>query len=694
MEKLINMEPDKVRERITELSNEIRRHNHSYYVLSKPVISDYHFDQLLKELIQLEQEYPEFAEPNSPTRQVGGAITKEFQTVTHRYSMLSLGNTYSEDDIRDFEERIHKMIGDEVEYVCELKFDGVAIGLTYHNGNLIQAVTRGDGIQGDDVTANIRTIRSIPLKLLGNGYPDAFEIRGEVIMPHSSFDFLNEQRLEDGEEPFANPRNAASGSLKMQNSSEVARRQLDCFLYYLLGEDLPFQTHFESLQSARSWGFKISDYTVRCKTIADIFDYLDTWDKARHDLPFDIDGVVIKVNSLRQQELLGNTAKSPRWAIAYKFKAEQVSTRLLSVDFQVGRLGTITPVANLLPVALAGSIVRRATLHNADFITSLDVRIGDTVFVEKGGEIIPKIAGVDADKRPSDSSPLQFITVCPECSTPLVRQAGEAAWYCPNETACPPQIKGKLEHFISRHAMNIESLGEGKIEILFDHGLVRNPADLYDLTEEKILGLSKTYAAAGDKKEKTISFREKTVQNILKGIDSSRKTGFERVLYSLGIRYVGETVAKKLAFHFKSVQSLSNAGYEALIEVEEIGDRIANSIISYFREPKNIETIERLKAAGLQMEIDPSKTGQKSDVLSGLTFVVSGVFERFSRDDLKKTIEDHGGRNAGSLSLKTSYLIAGANMGPEKRKKAVKLNIPIISEEEFLDLLHNAPESL
>ena len=682
------MDPEKAKERIRELSDEIRRHIYLYYVLSKPIISDFQFDQLLEELSNLEKEHPGLAEPDSPTQQVGGALTKEFRSVRHTYPMLSLGNTYSEEDIREFEERVHKTIGDEVEYVCELKFDGVAIGLTYRDGSLVQAVTRGDGIQGDDVTNNVRTIRSVPLKLQGSGYPDEFEIRGEIIMPHSSFDYLNEQRAEDGEEPFANPRNAASGSLKMQDSAEVAKRQLDCFLYYLLGDDLPFQTHYEGIQSARSWGFKVSDYTVRCKTITDIFEYIDTWDKARNDLPFDIDGVVIKVNSLRQQDLLGNTAKSPRWAIAYKFKAEQVGTKLLSVDFQVGRLGTITPVANLQPVLLSGSVVKRATLHNAGFMASLDLCPGDTVYVEKGGEVIPKIVGIDFEKRLADSSPLVFISDCPECGSKLVQQDGESAWYCPNETACPPQIKGKLEHFISRHAMNIESLGEGKIEILYDHGLVRNPADLYDLTYEKIIGLEKIHEASGDKKEKKISFREKTVRNILNGIESSTKVGFERVLYSLGIRYVGETVAKKLAFHFRSIGSLATSTHEELTGIEEIGERIAGSIINYFREPKNIVIIERLANAGLQMEIDPSQLQQKSDRFNGLTFVVSGVFERFSRDGLKKSIEEHGGRNAGSISAKTSYLVAGSNMGPEKRKKATRLGIPIISEEEFLGMLN------
>ncbi len=681
------MDAQQTRQRIDELSEEIRRHNYNYYVLSKPSISDYTFDMLLEELIRLEKEFPEFASPDSPTRHVGGGITKEFSQVVHNSPMLSLGNTYSEEDIRDFEERIHKTIGDEVEYVCELKFDGVAIGLAYRNGRLVQAVTRGDGISGDDVTLNVRTIKSIPLKLLGSGYPEEFEIRGEIILPHASFNKMNEQRMEDGEEPFANPRNAASGSLKMLDSSVVAKRSLDGFFYYLPASNLPLTTHYACLIAARSWGFKISEYTVRCKSIEDIFEYIHTWDIARHDLPFDIDGVVIKVNDLRQQELLGFTAKSPRWAIAYKFKAEQVSTRLLSVDFQVGRTGAVTPVANLQPVQLAGTVVKRATLHNADVVASLGVRIGDMVYVEKGGEIIPKIISVDLNQRPADASPLSFIDQCPECGTALIRNDGESAWYCPNESGCPPQIKGKLEHFISRKAMNIDSLGEGKIEILFDYGLVHNCADLYDLTYEQLIGLEKTYESTEDKKERRISFRDKTVTNILKGIETSKRVGFERVLYALGIRFVGETVAKKLAAHFLSVEKLSQADFIELIEVEEIGEKIAQSVMTWFRENKNIELIERLKAAGIQFRVDESLITRLSDKLSGLTFVVSGVFENFSREELKKTIEAHSGKNIGSISSKTSYLLAGENMGPEKRKKAEKLGIPIISENDLMAMI-------
>lgn len=673
--------------RISELSDEIRKHNNYYYVLSKPVISDFEYDMLVEELIRLEKEFPDLTEPDSPTQHVGETVTKEFRQVAHKYAMLSLTNTYSEEEIRDFDDRIHKLIDGEVEYVCELKIDGVAIGLTYHNGKLIQAVTRGDGVRGDDVTENIKTVRSIPLRLVGPNFPEDFEIRGEIYMPHSSFDQLNEQRLENGEEMFANPRNAASGSIKMQDSAEVAKRKLDCFLYYLLTDNLTFKTHFESLLAAKSWGFKISEYIVRCDKIEDIFEYIKTWDTARYDLPFNIDGVVIKVNDLHQQEYLGSTAKSPRWAIAYKFKAEQVSTRLISVDFQVGRTGTVTPVANLQPVQLAGTIVKRATLHNADVIDNLGIRIGDTVFVEKGGEIIPKITGIEMDKRHSGSLPLEFITNCPECNSLLVRQEGEVAWYCPNESGCPPQIKGKLEHFISRRAMNIESLGEGKIEILFEKGLIHNVADLYDLSFDKLIGISKVYEATTGKKERSIRFREKTVQNILSGISNSRQVGFERVLYALGIRFVGETVAKKLAEHFQTIGSLMIADIPALTEVEEIGDKIAQSIIHYFRDPKNKIIIERLKSAGIQFGISQSPVTRKSDRLKGLLFMVSGVFDNFTRDDLKRTIEEHGGRNAGSISSKTDYLIAGSRMGPEKRKKAERIGIPIITESDFLKMI-------
>ena len=677
------MTAGEAKSRIDELSEEIRKHNYNYYVLSMPSISDYDFDMLLEELIRLEKEFPEFAYPDSPTRQVGGTVTKEFTQVQHQYPMMSLGNTYSEEEIREWESRIHKLAGTDIEYVSELKFDGVAIGLTYRNGKLAQAVTRGDGIRGDDVTANVKTIRSIPLKLSGSGYPDEFEIRGEIILPRAAFDLINSQRIENGEEPFANPRNTASGTLKMQDSAEVARRRLDGFFYSLLGENLNFNSHYESLQAAKSWGFKISDYTVRCQTITEIFDYIHYWDKVRYELPFDIDGVVIKVNNLRQQELMGFTAKSPRWAIAYKFKAEQATTKLLSVDFQVGRTGAVTPVANLQPVQLAGTVVKRATLHNADVIAGLGLHIGDMVFVEKGGEIIPKITGVDLQQRDPGALPLNFITQCPECGAELIRAVGEAAWYCPDENGCPPQIKGKLEHFISRKAMNIDSLGEGKVEILYDNGLVQAVADLYDLTYENLIGLEKRFEATVGKKEKKVSFREKTVANILSALEASKQVSFARVLFALGIRFVGETVAKKLASHFVSVDSLMKADYQSLLEVEEIGDKIAQSLIAWFADPQNLALVNRLKMAGLQFTLDEPLVKRESEKLSGLTFVVSGVFETFSRDDLKKTIEAHGGKNTGSITGKTSYLVAGENMGPEKRKKAAALGVPVISESEF-----------
>ncbi|MDP1622022.1 MAG: NAD-dependent DNA ligase LigA [Bacteroidales bacterium] len=675
------------KERIAFLSDEIRRHNHNYYVLSKPTIRDFEFDMLLEELIRLEKEFPELAEPDSPTQRVGGDITKEFRQVQHKYQMLSLGNTYSEEEIRSFGERIHKITGDDVEYVCELKFDGVAIGLTYQNGILVQAVTRGDGVSGDDVTTNVKTIKSIPLKLQGSRFPEDFEIRGEIILPHASFKKMNEKRLEDGDEPFANPRNATSGSIKMLDSAEVSKRNLDAFFYYLPGTDLHFKTHYECLLAARSWGFKISEYAVRCKTLEEIFDYIISWNKARHELPYDIDGVVIKVNNLKQQEILGYTAKSPRWAISYKFRAEQVTTKLLSVSYQVGRTGAITPVANLQPVQLAGTVVRRASLHNADIIAALDVRIGDMVFVEKGGEIIPKINGVDLELRSNEATPIVFISNCPECDSALIRTAGESAWYCPNENGCPPQIKGKLEHFISRKAMNIDSLGEGKIETLFDNGLVYNCADLYDLTYDQLIGLETTYESTDEKKERKISFRDKTVTNILNGIEASKKVSFERVLYALGIRFVGETVARKLASHFGAINALAKADYDALVEVEEIGDKIAQSILAWFSVRRNIELIERLRASGLRFNLDEPLVARISNTLEGLTFVVSGVFTNFSREDLKKTIEAHGGKNTGSISAKTSYLVAGENMGPEKRRKAEKLGVKIISEFDFHSLI-------
>lgn len=677
---------ESAKNRIDWLSRELNRHNYLYYTQSSPVISDREFDTMMTELASLEAAWPDLLEPDSPTQRVGGEVTKTFQQVKHRYPMLSLGNTYSEEDIRDFEERIHKLIGEETEFVCELKFDGVAIGLTYSDGRLIQAVTRGDGVQGDDVTANIRTIRSIPLHLHGAGYPKELEIRGEIIMPHASFNMLNAERMEAGEVPFANPRNAASGSIKMQDSAEVSKRGLDAYFYYIPGDIPGLESHYEKLMAARSWGFKVSEFTVKCSTIDDISDYINTWSSSREHLGFDIDGIVIKVNSLRQQELLGYTAKSPRWAISYKFKAEQAYTRLLSVDFQVGRTGAVTPVANLEPVPLAGTTIKRASLHNADVIASLGLHEHDMVIVEKGGEIIPKIVGIELPQRQSGSLPVTFITQCPECSALLIRQPEEAAWYCPNETGCPPQIKGRLEHFISRRAMNIDSLGEGKVALLYEHGLIEDPADLYDLEERDLLGLEKRYAATEDKRERKISFQEKTVINILNGIRNSKEVGFERVLFALGIRFVGETVAKKLALHFRSIDALSKADILSLTEVEEIGEKIASSVIAAFANPVFLEMIERLRSAGIQLEINEEQVEQKSDRLVGKSFVVSGLFT-ISRDDLKREIALHGGKIVGTVSSKTSFLVAGEKMGPEKRKKAEKEGIPIISETELMKMI-------
>ena len=680
------MTKEKIRSRIKELTKEINEHNYEYYSLSAPVISDYDFDMLLEELIKLEKGYPKFMEPDSPSQRVGGAITKEFKQVRHRYQMLSLGNTYSEGEIRNFETRIKKIIGDNVEYVCELKYDGVAIGLGYENGYLVRAVTRGDGERGDDVIANVKTINSVPLRLRNAGYPDDFEIRGEIFMTHNSFDRLNKIKAENEEPPFANPRNAASGSLKMQNSAVVAKRNLDCILYHLLGENLPYDNHYDSLRAAKKWGFKISDYIAKCSNLGEIFEFINYWDKERSNLPFDIDGVVIKVNSYRQQRELGFTAKSPRWAIAYKFKAERVATKLFSIDYQVGRTGAVTPVANLEPVFLAGTTVKRASLHNADIISKLDVRIGDYVYVEKGGEIIPKIVGVDLSRRKEDSKKVKFIPTCPECGTALIRRDGEAAFYCPNENACPPQIKGKLEHFISRKAMNIDSLGEGKIELLFDKGLVRNVADLYDLTFDKLFGLEKIIPASENKKEKKISFQKKTAANIISGINASKEVPFRRVLYALGIRYVGETVAKKLAGHFKTIKNIMSANFKTLIAVDEIGEKIAESVINYFDKEENIEIISRLKTAGINFEIEED-IQKGSNRLEGRSFVVSGVFSNFSRNEIKNLIEENGGKNISSISSKTDFLLAGEKMGPAKQKKANELGIKIISEDEFIEMI-------
>lgn len=671
------MNKEQVRKRIEELSREIDEHNHRYYILSEPTIPDFEFDQLLEELIRLEKENPEFLVPDSPSQRVGGGITKEFQTVKHRYPMLSLGNTYSMEELADFDERVRKGLGgEEAEYVCEMKYDGVAIGLRYENGTFVQAVTRGDGVQGDDVTTNVKTIRSVPLRLKESDHPGDFEVRGEIVLPRSVFNKINKEKEELGEAPLANPRNAASGTLKMQDSSVVASRKLDCYMYSLLGENLSFKTHFESLQAARKWGFKVSDYSEKVKGLEGVQQFIEKWDKKRFTLDFDTDGVVIKVNSYEQQRALGFTAKSPRWAIAYKFKAERVSTKLLAITYQVGRTGAVTPVANLTPVPLGGTLVKRASLHNADIIEKLDVREGDHVFVEKGGEIIPKIIGVDMTKRDPHSHPHKYITHCPECNAELVRDEDQANHYCPNENGCPPQIKGKIEHFVGRRAMNIDSLGSETIAQLFDAGIIHVLSDLYSLK---------------DKKEQLLSLErmaEKSVNNLLEGIEDSKKVPFERVLFAIGIRHVGETTAKKIANHFKSMDAIAHASREELLQVGEVGEILADSVHDYFNDPKNKEQLNILKNAGLQFELSEEQLSNRSEKLKGFTFVVSGVFNR-SRDEMKGLIEQHGGKNTGSVSAKTSYLVAGDNMGPEKLKKAEKLGVKIISEDELLQLISN-----
>ena len=655
-------------ERIQFLRTELRQHNHSYYVLDKPIISDFEFDKLLEELIRLESENPNFFDPHSPSQRVGGEVTKNFNTVKHQYPMLSLGNTYSEEDLRDFDKRIHKLVEDQIEYVCELKYDGVSISLTYENGQLTQALTRGDGTKGDDVTANVKTIKSIPLQLQGN-FPSLFEIRGEIFIPHAGFEAMNAEREQSGFETFANPRNTASGSLKMQDSKEVAERPLDCFLYHILGKQIQYDFHYDSLEAAKSWGFKVPSETECCKDIDAVIRFVQKWDKLRHDLPYDIDGIVIKVNSLQHQEQMGFTAKSPRWAIAYKFKAEQVLTNLNEITYQVGRTGAITPVANLEPVLLAGTIVKRASLHNADQIAKLDIREGDKVYVEKGGEIIPKIVGVEKQDRDLFSQPTFFITECPECASELIRTEGDAKHYCSNSEECPPQIKGKFEHFISRKAMNIDGLGPETIELLFKEGLVQSIPDLYELRMEDLLPLER--------------MAEKSAENLLKGLEASKQIPFERVLFALGIRYVGETVAKKLAKHYQHMQALLDASQEDLENVEEIGEKIAKSVVLYFADESNRNIVQRLAKHALKMEV-AEEDKALSNALEGASIVVSGVFTQFSRTDLKKIIEQHGGKNVGSISKKTTFVIAGENMGPSKRQKAEDLGVPLISEEEFI----------
>ena len=657
-----------VSERIQFLRTELRQHNHSYYVLDKPTISDFEFDKLLEELIRLENENPEFFDPHSPSQRVGGEVTKNFNTVKHQYPMLSLGNTYSEEELRDFDKRIHKLVEAQIEYVCELKYDGVSISLTYENGQLTQALTRGDGTQGDDVTTNVKTIKSIPLQLQGT-YPSLFEIRGEIYIPHAGFEAMNAKREQAGLETFANPRNTASGSLKMQDSKEVAERPLDCFLYHILGKQIPCNLHYDNLEAAKSWGFKVPAETECCKDIDAVIRFVQKWDKLRHDLPYDIDGIVIKVNSLQQQEQMGFTAKSPRWAIAYKFKAEQALTTLNEITYQVGRTGAITPVANLEPVLLAGTVVKRASLHNADQIAKLDIREGDKVYVEKGGEIIPKIVGVEKQDRDLFSQPTFFITECPECASELIRTEGDAKHYCSNSEECPPQIKGKFEHFISRKAMNIDGLGPETIELLFKEGLVQSIPDLYELRMEDLLPLER--------------MAEKSAENLLKGLEASKQIPFERVLFSLGIRYVGETVAKKLAKHYQHMQALLDASQEDLENVEEIGEKIAKSVVLYFADESNRNIVQRLAKHALKMEV-AEEDKALSNALEGASIVVSGVFTQFSRTDLKKIIEQHGGKNVGSISKKTTFVIAGENMGPSKRQKAEDLGVPLISEEEFI----------
>lgn len=677
------MEP--IAEQIKRLTDEINRHNYNYYMLDNPTISDYEFDQLLNQLILLEKQYPDYVLPDSPTQRVGGSVTKQFKTVKHVFPMLSLGNTYSEEELQDFDRRVHELVNGNVEYVCELKYDGLAISLVYEKGLLVRAVTRGDGVQGDDVTNNVKTIRTIPLKLQGD-FPDLFEARGEIIMNHENFERLNKEREEIGENPFANPRNAASGTLKLQDSAEVARRGLDFKLYFVMGHQPYADNHFDSLTKLKDWGFRAPDVMVKAQSIREVIDFMHDWDTRRKTLPFDIDGIVIKVNDFALQQQIGATAKSPRWAIAYKFKAERVPSRLLSVDFQVGRTGIVTPVANLTPVPLCGTIVKRATLHNKDIIDYYDIHENDVLYVEKGGEIIPKIVGVDVEKRELDVPKVKFVTHCPECGAELVQNEGESGVFCPNDLHCPPQIKGKLEHFISRKAMNIDSLGEGKVEMLFDNDLVKNPADFYTLSYDKLIGLEKKLSSTDGKTERVISFREKTVENILKGIEQSKTVGFERVLFAIGIRYVGENTAKKLARFFKNVDALSNATKEELMQVDDVGERVATSIIDFFLQPENLEMIIALRNAGVQFELKAEETVSFSDKLSGKSIVVSGVFS-IPRDEMKQLIEKHGGKNVSSISKNTDFVLAGEKMGPEKRNKAQKLEIPIISEEEFYEMI-------
>ena len=662
-----------VKDKIKALREALEQHNYNYYVLSAPTISDREFDEMMKELQVLEEAHPEYADPHSPTQRVGSDLSKEFEQVVHKYPMLSLGNTYSEDEVKDFYERIARDLNEPFEIVAELKYDGTSISLTYEDGRLVRAVTRGDGTRGDDVTANVKTIRSVPLKLMGDRYPATFEIRGEILLPWAEFDRLNKEREEQEEPLFANSRNAASGTLKQQNPAVVAARKLDAYFYYLLGEELPAETHFDNLEAARSWGFKIPNVIRVCNSLEDIYDYIAYWDVERKNLPVATDGIVLKVNSLRQQRNLGFTAKSPRWAIAYKFQAERAVTRLDSVSFQVGRTGAVTPVANLEPVLLAGTTVKRASLHNADIIEGLDLHLGDEVFVETGGEIIPKIVGVDVEARGLlVGDKVRFIRSCPECGTPLMRPEGEAAHYCPNEAGCPPQIKGKIEHFVTRRAMNI-NMGPETVEDLYEAGYIKDTADLYTLEIADLLRLER--------------WADKSARNLMASLEESKQVPFERVLYGLGIRFVGETVAKRLVSAFHSMEQLEQASFEDLTAVDEIGERIARSIIAYFADERNRTLVNRLMEYGLQMSVPEEKLANRSEKLKGLSIVISGTFAKHSRDEYKAMIEQHGGKNSGSVSGKTDYILAGDNMGPAKLEKAAKLGVKIINEDEFLNMI-------
>ncbi|MEP1487287.1 MAG: NAD-dependent DNA ligase LigA [Algibacter sp.] len=658
---------------IEYLRNELRKHNHNYYVLDNATISDYEFDLKLKELQELEEKHPEFFDANSPTQRVGGAVTKNFETIPHEHRMYSLDNSYSKEDLEDWEVRIKKLVDGDVHYTCELKYDGASISLTYEQGKLVKAVTRGDGFQGDNVTANIKTIKSVPLQLKGD-YPDKFDIRGEIVLPFDGFNKMNAERIEQGEEPYKNPRNTASGSLKLQDSGEVAKRPLECLLYNLTGNNLGLESQFESLDKARSWGFKVPEAAKLVDSIEGVLEFVNHWDIERHHLPYETDGVVVKVNNLYQQDELGYTAKAPRWAMAYKFKAEQVSTKLNTISYQVGRTGAITPVANLEPVELAGTIVKRASIHNADQIEKLDIRVNDFVYVEKGGEIIPKIIGVDFSKRTEHSKSTEYITNCPECETELIREAGDAKHFCPNYMGCSPQIVGRIQHYISRKAMDIDGLGGETVALLVKEGLINDYSDLYDLTKEQVIPLER--------------MAEKSADNLIQGISESVKIPFERVLYALGIRYVGETVAKKLAKHYKSIDAIINATEDDLINVDEIGIKIAQSVTLFFDLEKNILLIERLKQSGVQLEISAEKLEGQTNKLEGDVVVVSGVFEIVSRNELKKMIEDNGGKVSSSISSKTSYIVAGDKMGPSKKEKAEKLGVSLVSETEFLRKLN------